>query len=143
MLEDKTAAVCAIEWTVNGSKVEGRKQTNQILKLMLRAFNGESDAAIAKVKYNNIHVMEARIDKAWESINDLATVNQWRIADAYRDLKLKELRLAHEYQEKVREEKEEQRRIKEQMREEEIARRELDRAREEAEREEHLRRHCR
>ena len=128
MLKEKTAAVCPIEWTVNGSKVEGRKQTNQI-GTMVRAFNGESYAAIAKVKYNNIHVMEARIEKAWEVLNDLGTVNKCQIVAAYRDLKTKELRLAYEYQEKLQEEREEQRRIKEQMREEEVARRELERKR--------------
>lgn len=136
MLKEKTAAVCGIEWTVNGSKVEGRKQTNQTLKLMLRAFNGESDAAIAKVRYNNIHVMEARILKAHETINSLAEVQRCEITARYRDLKLQELRLAHEYEEKVQAEKEEQRRIREQMREEEIAQRELEKARLEAEREE-------
>lgn len=136
LLKDKTAAVCHIEWTVNGSKVEGRKSTNQTLKLMLRAFNGECDAAIAKVKYNNIHVMEARIKKAHEVINGLAQVQRCEITDAYLKLKLKELYLVHEYQEKVQEEKEEQRRIREQMREEEIAQRELEKARLDAEREE-------
>ncbi|MFP5245634.1 MAG: DUF4041 domain-containing protein [Thermoanaerobaculia bacterium] len=136
MLKEKTAAVCHSEWTVNGSKVEGRKQTNQTLKLMLRAFNGESDAAIAKVRYNNVHVMEARIQKAHEVINALAEVQRCEITAHYRDLKLQELYLAHEYEEKVQEEKEEQRRIREQMREEEIAQRELEKARLEAEREE-------
>lgn len=136
MLKDKTAAVCHIEWTVNGSKVEGRKSTNQILKLMLRAFNGEGDAAIAKVKYNNIQVMEARIKKAHEVVNGLAEVQRCEIADSYLKLKLQELYLAHEYQEKIQEEKEEQRRIREQMREEEIAQRELEKVRLDAEREE-------
>lgn len=136
MLKEKRAAICQIEWTVNGSKVEGRKQTNQTLKLMLRAFNGESDAAIAKVRYNNVHVMEARILKAHEMVNGLAEVQQCMITKQYRDLKLQELRLAHEYEEKVQEEKEEQRRIREQMREEEIAQREIEKARLEAEREE-------
>lgn len=74
MLKEKTAAVCATEWQVNGSKAEGRKQINQTLKLMLRAFNGECDATTAKVKYNNVRVMEARILKAWETINGLAEV---------------------------------------------------------------------
>lgn len=136
MLKAKTAAVCTTEWLVNGSKVEGRKQTNQSLKLMLRAFNGESDAAVAKVRYNNVHVMEARIRKAFEIINSLAEVQQCRIASEYLDLKLQELYLSHEYEEKVQAEKEEQRRIREQMRDEEIARRELERAQAEAEREE-------
>jgi hypothetical protein len=136
MLKAKSAAGCNIEWSVNGSKTEGRKQINQMLRLMLRAFNGEADAAIAKVRYNNVHVMEARIDKSWEMINSLAQVQQCTVVPAYRDLKLAELRLSHEYEEKVAAEKEEQRRIKEQMREEEIALREIQKALEESEREE-------
>jgi uncharacterized protein DUF4041/Meiotically Up-regulated Gene 113 (MUG113) protein len=136
MISNKTAAICHIAWEVNGSRVEGRKQINQTLKLMLRAFNGECDAAIAKVKYNNMHVMEARILKSVEIVNKLAGVQQCYIAQDYLNLKLQELYLVHEYQEKVQEEKEEQRRIREQMREEEIARREIERALQEAEKDE-------
>ncbi len=136
LIKDKTAAVCSIEWTVNGSVVEGRKQTNQTIKLMLRAFNGECDAAIAKVKYNNIKVMEARIQKAWEAINNLAQVQKCTITPSYLDLKLQELYLTHEYQEKLQLEKEEQKRIREQIREEEAAQRELEKALQQAEQEE-------
>ncbi len=136
MLSAKTAAVSHIEWTVNGSRVEGRKQTNQTIKLILRAFNGECDAAIAKVKYNNVNVMTSRIRKAWEAINGLVSVQKCEITRTYLELKLEELFLAHEYQEKVQAEKEEQRRIREQMREEEIAQREFEKAQQDAEREE-------
>lgn len=58
------------------------------------------------------------------------------IAGAYRDLKLAELRLEYEMEEKKHEEAEQQRQIKEQMREEERALREAERAKEEAEAEE-------
>jgi multidrug efflux pump subunit AcrA (membrane-fusion protein)/flagellar motility protein MotE (MotC chaperone) len=136
MIRNKTAAYGTVEWLVNGSKREGQKQINQTVKLMLRAFNGECDAAIAKVRYNNLHVMEARIEKAYEMLTDLASVQKCEIARAYLVLKLDELHLAFEYEEKKQEEKEEQRRIREQMREEETARRELERARENAEKEE-------
>jgi hypothetical protein len=136
LIKNGGAAICSTEWTVNGNRTEGRKQTNQTLKLILRAFNGESDAAIAKVTYNNVGVMEARIRKAWEVINNLVGVQQCTITSEYLNLKLQELFLVHEYQEKVQAEKEEQRRIREQMREEEIAQRELEKARQEAEREE-------
>jgi hypothetical protein len=136
MIQDKRAAVCHIEWSVEGSRAEGRKHTNRTLKLTLRAFNGECDAAIAKVKYNNVHVMEARIRKAYEVINGLIEVQRAEIVWDYLSLKLDELYLVHEYQEKLQEEKEEQRRIREQMREEEIALRELERARLDAEKEE-------
>jgi hypothetical protein len=52
------------------------------------------------------------------------------------ELKIKELRLTHEYQDKIKQEKDEQREIQEEMREEEKASREIERAREEAEKEE-------
>ncbi|HET7230483.1 MAG TPA: DUF4041 domain-containing protein [Longimicrobium sp.] len=136
LISAKAAAVCNTEWTVNGSRVEGRKQTNHTLKLILRAFNGECDAAIAKVKYNNIGVMQTRIRKADEAINALVQIQSCEITWNYLELKLDELSLVHEYQEKVQAEKEEQRRIREQMREEEIALREMEKARQEAEKEE-------
>ncbi|KFA91525.1 DUF4041 domain-containing protein [Archangium violaceum] len=135
MLKDKKAAFCTTEWQVNGSKAEGRKQTERTLKLMLRAFNGESDACVTKVTYKNVKAMEARIQKAAEAITHLAEVQQCFIAKQYVSLKLDELHLAYEYQEKLQEEREEQRRIREQMREEEAAQRELERAKLEAERE--------
>ena len=136
MIKEKSAAICRIQWAVNGNLAEGRKQIGQTLRLMLRAFNGESDAALAKVKYNNVQVMEARIRKAWQMINSLAQVQQCEITQPYLNLKLEELFLVHEYQEKLQAEKEEQRRIREQMREEEIAQRELEKVRQEAERDE-------
>ncbi len=124
------------EWTVNNSRVEGRKQINDTLKLMLFAFNGESDVAIAKVKYNNVAEAEKRIKKTFELINKLVTTQQAYISQEYLNLKLEELYLAHEYQEKIQEEKEEQRRIREEIREEEIARREIEKALQDAVREE-------
>jgi multidrug efflux pump subunit AcrA (membrane-fusion protein) len=80
--------------------------------------------------------MEERIRKAFEAINNLGTVLKVSITSQYLRLKLDELRLTHEYEEKRHEEQEEQRRIREQMREEEKAQREIEKAREEAEREE-------
>ncbi|AEI65006.1 DUF4041 domain-containing protein [Corallococcus macrosporus] len=135
LLKNKKAAYCTTEWEVNGSKAEGRKQTERTLKLMLRAFNGEADACVAKVTYKNVKAMEARIQKAADAITDLARIQQCFIDSKYVSLKLDELHLAHEYEEKRQQEKDEQRRIREQMREEETAQRELERARLEAERE--------
>jgi predicted nuclease with TOPRIM domain len=136
MVKNGAAVTCSTQWTVNGSAREGQKQIRQTFKMMLRAFNGECDAAVAKVKYNNVKVMEARIQKAFEGINKLASVQSCLISRHYLELKLDELHLAHEYEEKVQAEKEEQRAIREQMREEAQAQRELEQAIREAEREE-------
>ena len=53
LIKDKNAITCNTEWTVEGSKAKGRKMTNQSMKLMMRAFNGECDASVLKVKWNN------------------------------------------------------------------------------------------
>jgi hypothetical protein len=136
LLRSDRAATCKVAWEVGGSKREGAKMQRQYLKLMLRAFNGECDAAVAKVTWNNVTKMEERIGKACEAINDLGSTMQMSISEDYRLLKVKELRLEFETEEKKHAEAEEQRRIKEQMREEEKAVREAERAKKEAEEEE-------
>ena len=127
---------CSTEWTVGGSKREGEKMTKDYAKLMLRAFNGECDASISRVRWNNVVVMEERMRKAFEVINKLGTVHNIYITQDYLDLKMQELHLAHELEEKLQKEKEEQRRIREQMREEEKVQREIEREEKEAEDEE-------
>lgn len=136
LIKEGKAAACRIEWTVGGSKQEGARMQKQYLKLMLRAFNGECDAAVANVSWNNVVKMEERMRRSLDAVNDLGKVMQMSVTPAYLDARLQELRLAHEYQEKRYQVREEQRRAREQLREEEKAQRELDKAREGAEEEE-------
>lgn len=130
------AIVCLNEWRVGDSKSEGKKMTNRYKKLMLYAFNGECDSLISKIKWNNLNKTKERIEKAFVDINKLGEILTTSITNHYKDLKLEELYLTHEYEEKKYQEKEEQRRIREQMREEEKAQKELERAQREAEEEE-------
>ncbi len=130
------AAVCAVSWSVGGSEREGAKMQKQYAKLLLRAFNGECDAAVARVTWNNAIKMEDRIQKAFDGINKLGEVMQISISVSYRALKIAELRLEHEMEEKKRAAVEEQRRLREQMRDEERAQREAEKAQAEAEIEE-------
>ena len=136
MIRDKTAIVCRTEWRVGESRTEGRKLTNQYTRLMARAFNGECDSIIPKVRYNNYSRIEDRIISVFQAINKLGEVHTIYISPEYGDLKIEELRLVHEHQEKLQAEKEEQYRIREQIREEARAQRELEKAQQEAEREE-------
>lgn len=135
-IKNKMATYCPVKWEVSGSKTEGAKLTKHYSKLMLRAFNGECDTAILKVRWNNIGNMEARIGKTYEAINKLGSTHQITITEDYFDLKLQQLRLEFELKEKLHQEKEEQRKIREQMREEEKAQREIEKAKKEAEEEE-------
>ena len=68
MIRDKTAILCDTEWTVGGSKAKGSQMVNRQSRLMLRAFNGECDSIILKVKYNNIGKIEDRIESAYNRI---------------------------------------------------------------------------
>ena len=136
MVKSDLAVTAHTKWTVNGSVVEGRKQTRHFTKIMLRAFNGECDAALLKVRWNNVQSMEERIRKSFDAINSLGKTHDIELNEEYLELRLKELWLTHEYQEKLYEEKEEQRRIREQIREEERSLKEMEVARKEAEKEE-------
>jgi hypothetical protein len=136
MIRSDRAVICDTYWTVSGSKAEGKKMTKQTHKLMLRAFNGECDAALAKVRWDNALKMEERVNKAFETINKSGEVNRSHITKEYLDLKIKELRITFEYQEKIKKEKDEQKQIQKEIREEEQARREIELAKEEAEKEE-------
>lgn len=136
MIRRKTAAPCEKEWIVGGSVAEGRRMTDQQTKLMLRAFNGECDAAIAKVKYDNMEKLAERISKAWSQVNALGSSSYIAIVDTYLELKLDELRLVHEHREFLHEEKLEQKRQREELREEERALQELERVQADAEKDE-------
>jgi hypothetical protein len=136
LIQEEKAAICTQEWSVNGSASEGKKQTKRYIKLMLRAFNGECEALIADVRWNNIGRMEERLQKSFEAINKLGETHTSSITQQYMKLKLDELRLAFEYQDKLHQEKEEQKRIQEQIREEEKAQKEIEKALKDSEDEE-------
>jgi hypothetical protein len=136
MIKDETAAICATNWNIEGSEAKGRAMTKKNIKLVLRAFNGESNTLIAKVKWNNVNQMQERIKKSFEAINKLGVNFTISIQEEYLDLKVKELTLEHEFQLKKQREKEELRAIQEQIREEEKAKREFEKAQKDAEKEE-------
>lgn len=136
MIKDEVAAICATNWNIEGSEAKGRAMTKKNIKLVLRAFNGESNALIAKVKWNNVNQMQERIKKSFEAINKLGVNFTISIQEEYLDLKVKELTLEHEFQLKKQREKEELRAIQEQIREEEKAKREFEKAQKDAEKEE-------
>ncbi|MCC9020418.1 DUF4041 domain-containing protein [Flavobacterium lipolyticum] len=136
MIQSETAATCRTEWTIDGSVTKGRATTKKYIKLVLRAFNGECNSQIAKVKWNNVNQMKERIHKSYETLNKLGDGYSVSISYEFLELKLKEITLEYEFQVKRQEEKEEMRAIQEELREEEKARREFEQAQKQAEKEE-------
>jgi len=138
MVKSKDAILGGDDWKVNGSVSEGKKMITKQKKIMMRAFNGESDVFIASCNWNNVERLRARMNKAFETINKTGESHGIFISHKYLDLKLQQLELTYEYKLKRQEEKDEQRRIREQMREEEKAQREYEKAIKAAEKEEKI-----
>jgi hypothetical protein len=107
LVTDKTAVFCTTKWTVDGSQSKGQAMTNRNIKLSLRAFNNECDAAIANSRWNNVNAMEKRIIRAFEQIDKLNSSNSIVIGHEFLKFKLEELYLTHEYREKQKIERDE------------------------------------
>lgn len=129
------AGVCKINWTVGNSRAAGERMARNQIKLMLLAFDGESDAIIERVTWKNLGPSSEKITKLADQLNKLGQIQACHITPEYVKLKLNELKLVHQHREAINREREEQRAIREQMREEEKALRELERAQIEADRE--------
>jgi len=130
LIKDGKAININENWTVNNSKVEGRKMVNDMKKLMLRSFNNECDYCVDNVKFNNMEAHEKRIQKSFEELSKLGRIMSASITYDYRNLKYEELSLAFEYQQKKQEEKEEQKRAREELREQQKLEQEIRQARE-------------
>ena len=136
--KDKIMDGSAIEFFEELEGSQDYKNAKKIIKILLRAFNGECDFLISKVNYKNIVTFEQRIKKAYEQLNKLTASFGFRVAKKYMNLKIEELQIIHEFAEKKEEEAEKQRQIKEIMRDELKAERELEKTQKDAEREEHI-----
>ena len=131
----KNAVIVHQEWTVNGSRAKGRTMENRAIRLTLRAFNGEADSIMAKVRWNNFESCKKRLNKSREMINKLNQSNSLSISAQFMNLKEKELHAIHEYNEKKQQEKEERRERLAEEREEKKVLLEAKKAREKAEKE--------
>lgn len=118
MIKAKTAATGATNWTVNGNATQGKKMVADTQKLLLRAFNSECDDVIEHVKYSNIESSEKRITSSRDAISKLGNLMSISISPQYYRLKIEELYLAFEYQQKKQVEKEEQKEARARLREE-------------------------
>jgi hypothetical protein len=132
------ATTVPVQWSVGGSRREGERLTKLITKSLLRSFNGECEAVLASVEWNNAAKMEERVRKAYKQVNDLGDSLKISITPEYLELKLNEVRLAFEYEQKKYQEREELRAQREKMRDEQKAVEEIEEAQEEAESAEEL-----
>jgi len=135
MIKNGTATLGANNWTVNGSAAQGKKMVKDMQKLLLRAFNGECDELVEKVKYNNFDTSLKRINTSCETISKLGSMMSISISSAYKNLKITELKLAFEYTQKKQAEKEAEKEEKARLREEAKLQKEIEETRKTLEKE--------
>lgn len=144
MVKTKTACICSLDRSirVNGSKAEATKLINREIKLRLKCFDNEIDAAIALANWNNINRLVERVHQAFDDINARGKIIQTQLEPSYRNLKIKELTLSYEIsqlKEDIKEaEREERKILREAEREESKIKAAADKARTDRERMEKL-----
>lgn len=131
LISKDTAVICTTKWTVNGNESQGQMMIKRNIRLTLRAFNNECDAAIANARWNNVNAMEKRVVRAQEQIDKLNASNAIFITPNFVKLKLEELFLTHEYREKLKAERDERAEAARQAREEQKFIRDMEAAEEE------------
>lgn len=122
LVKSKKACICALSGSmqVNGRKAEATKLINREIKLRLRCFDNEVDAAIALANWNNINRLIDRVKRVFIDINNKGKIIQTQLQAQYRDLKVAELKLSYEISQLKND-------IKEAEREERSAQREAER----------------
>jgi hypothetical protein len=118
LIADKKAASAQTRWRISGSEVEGQRRQEQILTLMLLAFDGTCEAAITQVKSGGTGEAERRIRKAFASVNRLVDKQKCAITEEYLSVRLNELGITEAYHRQCKAEKEAQREVQSRMREE-------------------------
>ncbi len=105
-------------FTFDNSLARGRKMSNDLGKLMLRAYNAEVDNSLRSLRAGNVVTAKRRVESARAAIAKLGRMMEMHISDAFHDLRLEEIELTADYLMKKQEEKEAIREERARLREE-------------------------
>lgn len=105
-------------FTFDNSLAKGRRMTNDLGKLMLRAYNAEADNSVRSLRVGNVVTARKRLEASRASIARLGAMMEMRISDAFHALRLEEIELTADFLMKKQEEREEAREERERLREE-------------------------
>jgi len=127
-------------FTFDNSLAKGRRMTNDLSKLMLRAYNAEADNCVRSLRAGNILTAKKRLEASVTAIARLGAMMEMRVSPSYHALRIEELELTSDFLMKVQEEREQAREERERLREERRVAAELaaERERLDKEREHHL-----
>ena len=136
-----TSEDCKNKFLILKSKEKDLRESNQDIRILdtpdkkvlpersirqiLRNFNADCDNQIMNISIKNIDVVRNRIQKSYDTLNKLYSVDGIALSDKLLSLKLEQATLLYTYELKYQQEKDIQQAIKEQMIEEAKAEREI------------------
>jgi hypothetical protein len=113
LVKSKRACVCFMEgqdsMAVNGSKAKAKALINREIKLRLRCFDNEVNAAISLADWNNINRLVDRLKRSFDEINQRGVMIKVKLKPEYLHLKISELKLSYEIASLAEELKEQER----------------------------------
>lgn len=113
-------------FTFNNSLAQGgRRMTDDLAKLMLRAYNAEADNAIRTLRVGNVVTAKRRLEASRTAIAKLGALMEMKISDEFHDLRVEEIELTADWLMKKQEEREAEREERARLREERKVEREL------------------
>lgn len=121
-IADLVRASGAIEvsntFTFDNSLAKGRRMTDDLSKLMLRAYNAEVDNSLRALHVGNILTAKKRVEASRTAIAKLGKMMEMRISDPFHALRLEEIELTADFLMKKQEEREAAREERARLREE-------------------------
>lgn len=112
-------------FTFNNSLAQGRRMTDDLGKLMLRAYNAEADNAIRTLRAGNVVTAKRRLEASRTAIAKLGKLMEMRISDEFHDLRVREIELTVDWLMKKQQEREAEREERARLREEKRVEKEL------------------
>jgi hypothetical protein len=112
-------------FTFDNSLAKGRKMSGDLSKLMLRAYNAESENSIRTLKVGNVHTAIRRLEASRGAIARLGAMMQMHISDTFHALRVEEIELTADWLMMKQEEKENEREERARLREERRVEKEL------------------
>ncbi len=125
MLRDGQAIEKSNLFTFDNSLAKGRKMSDDLAKLMLRAYNAEIDIGIRTLKAGNVQTAKKRLESSRQAIARLGAMMQMRISEEFHALRIEELELTADWLMKKQEEREAEREERARLREEKRVEKEL------------------
>lgn len=112
-------------FTFDNSLAKGRRMSDDLGKLMLRAYNAEADNSIRSLKVGNVVTAKKRLEASRTAIAKLGAMMEMHISNEFHELRISEIELTADWLMKRQEERETERENRAALREERRVEREL------------------